>query len=93
MWPVVTDGVAWSLSQSVVIASTAKTAELIEMSFGLWTVVGPSNHVLDEGCTLAQPGKYDGTVRVCRRCSLVSNYFNHLLWPPCIADADIIFLP
>jgi len=56
MWPVVTDGVAWSLSQSVVIASTAKTAELIEMSFGLWTVVGPSNHVLDGGCTLAQPG-------------------------------------
>jgi len=47
MRPVVTIGVAWSLSQSVVIASTAKTAELIEMSFGSWSVVGPSNHVLD----------------------------------------------
>jgi len=21
------------------------------------------------------------------------NYFDHLLWPPCVADADIIFLP
>ena len=30
--------------------------------------------------------------RVRRRCGLMSNYFDHLLWPPCVADADIIFL-
>jgi len=23
----------------------------------------------------------------------MSNDFNHLLWPPCVADADIMFLP
>ena len=29
--------------------SPAKTAELIEMPFGLWTRVGPGNRVLDGG--------------------------------------------
>jgi len=33
----------------------AKTAELIEMSFLMWTRVGPRKHVLG-GCTLAPPG-------------------------------------
>jgi len=46
MWPVVTDRVVWSVSLSVTIVSPAKTAEAIEMSFGLWTRVGLSNHVL-----------------------------------------------
>ena len=32
---------------SVTIVSPAKTAEPIEMPFGLWTRVGPRNHVLD----------------------------------------------
>jgi len=39
MQPVVTDGVAWSVGLSVTIVSPAKTAELIEMSFGIWTWV------------------------------------------------------
>jgi len=29
------------------VMSPAKTAEPIEMSFGLWTQVGPRNHVVD----------------------------------------------
>ena len=29
------------------VVSPAKTAEPIEMSFGLWTRMGPRNHVLD----------------------------------------------
>ena len=37
--------------------SLAKTAKLIEILFGLWTPVGPRNHVLDGGpdlpCTRA----------------------------------------
>jgi len=33
--------------RSVTIVSPAKTAELIKMPFGLWTRVGPRNHVLD----------------------------------------------
>jgi len=29
------------------------------------------------GCTSAPPGEYDWTVRVWRRCGLMSNYFDH----------------
>jgi len=47
MGPVVTDGVVWSVSLSVTIVNPAKTPEPIEMPFGLWTRVGPVNHVLD----------------------------------------------
>jgi len=32
--------------------------------------------------TLAPPGEYDWTVHVQRRCGLMSNYFDHVLWPP-----------
>jgi len=32
------------------------------------------------GCTLAPPGEYDLTVRVRRRCGLMSNYFDHLFY-------------
>ena len=55
MRPTVTDRVAWSVCQSVGLSvgvtpvSPAKTAEPIEMPFGLRTQVGPGNHVLDEG--------------------------------------------
>ena len=45
MRPTVTDRVVWS----VTLASPAKTAEPIEMPFGLRTWVGPGNHVLDGG--------------------------------------------
>ena len=34
---------------SVTIVRPAKTAELIEMPFGLWDWMGPRNRVLDEG--------------------------------------------
>jgi len=37
----------------------AKTAEPIEILFRTWTRVGPVKHVLDGGCTLAQPGEHD----------------------------------
>ena len=45
--PIVTDRVAWSVGPSVTVVSCAKTAELIEMPFGL--TMGPRNHVLDVG--------------------------------------------
>jgi len=41
MRPIVTDRVAWSLGGSVTIVSPAKTAEPIEMQFGLKTQMGP----------------------------------------------------
>jgi len=50
MRPIVTDRVAWSVGlsvgQSVTLMSRAKTAEAIELPFGLRTRVGPRNHVL-----------------------------------------------
>jgi len=38
--------VPWSVCLLVTSVSPAKTAKLIEMPFGLWTWVGPRNHVL-----------------------------------------------
>ena len=52
MWPIATDvwrGLYVCLSVCVTDRYTAKTAGPIEMSFGRWDVVGPSNHVLDGG--------------------------------------------
>ena len=49
MRSIVTDRVAWSVGLSVTLVSPAKTAEPIEMPFGLRTRVGPRNHLLDCG--------------------------------------------
>ena len=38
-----------SVCLSLTIVSPAKTAEPIKMPFGLWTRMGPRNHVLDRG--------------------------------------------
>jgi len=46
MQPIVTDGVAWSVSLSDMNVNPEKMAEPIEMLFVLWTRVGPRNHVL-----------------------------------------------
>jgi len=45
MRPVATERVAWSVCLSVTAASCAKTAEPIDMPFGLRTWVGPRNNV------------------------------------------------
>ena len=49
MQSIVTDQVAWSICLTVTLVSPAKTVEPIEMQFGLRTLVGPRNHVLDGG--------------------------------------------
>jgi len=49
MRSIVTDRVAWSVCRSVTVVNNAKTAQLIEMPFGLRTRVGPRNHVLTAG--------------------------------------------
>ena len=49
MRSIVRDQVAWSVCQSVTLVSPAKTAEPIEMPFGLTTWLGPRDHVLDGG--------------------------------------------
>ena len=53
MWPIVTNRVAWSVFQSVTLVSPAKTAELIEMPFGLWARMHCRNHVLDGDVAMA----------------------------------------
>jgi len=56
----VIDGVARGLSVclSVTIVSPTNTAEPIEMPFGLWTRVGPINHVLYGGPDLHEKGQF-----------------------------------
>ena len=46
MWPIVTDGVAWSVCQSVCRSWSSALHEPIEMPFGMWTWVGSRNHIL-----------------------------------------------
>ena len=41
--------VVFSVGLCVTLVSPAKTAEPIEMPFGLWARIGPRNHVLDGG--------------------------------------------
>jgi len=75
MLPVVTERVVWSVGRSLTVVSPAKTAEPIEMSFGLRSREGPSNHVLDwcsddpmRGAVLGERGtrvKYRDRSRCC----------------------------
>jgi len=39
----------------------------------------PKEACIRQDCTLAPPGAHDWTIRVWRRCSLMSNYSDHLL--------------
>jgi len=51
MRPIVTDRVVWSVALSVglsvTLVSPAKTAESMEIPFGLWARMGRRNNVLD----------------------------------------------
>jgi len=61
MWAIVTDQGASSVGLSVTLVSAAKTAEPIEMPFGLRTGVGTGNHVLDGGPDLPMGrGNFEG---------------------------------
>jgi len=50
--------VGLSVGLSVTVVSRAKTAEPIEMSFGLRTWVGTKNHALDEGPDPHRKGQF-----------------------------------
>jgi len=59
MWFVVTDRVVWSVGLSVTVVP-AKTAEPIEMLFGLTVDYGgPKEARVRRRCTLASSGEYD----------------------------------
>jgi len=55
MQPFVTDWVAWSVCWFVCLQNTD---EPIEIPFGLRTLVGPRNHVLDEGPDPHEKGQF-----------------------------------
>jgi len=74
MRTIVTDVVAWSVGRSVCHdrefcknGSTDRDA-VLDMDSD-----GPK-----QGCTFAQPGEYDRSVHVQRRCGLISNFFDNL---------------
>ena len=74
--------------------SCAKIAEPIDMPFRLWTSMGPIKYVLHASANWCSLGNtIEPSVCNSDAAAFLSNYFNHLLWPPCVADADIIFLP
>ena len=71
---------------SVMIWSPAKTAEPIELLFGLWTWVGQRNHVFDGGPDPPWKGRGQfwgggNTIHVRQWCGLLSNYFDYLFYP------------
>jgi len=47
-----------AVGRSVTIVTPVKTAEPIEMMFGLWTLVGPRKHMLDGGPDPRGKGQY-----------------------------------
>ena len=59
---VVCRSVCLSVGLSVTLVSPAKTAEPIEMPFGLWAWMGPRNHVLD------------GNAEVLRNVAMATNF-------------------
>jgi len=65
MRPIVADGVAWSVCLSVgryvTVLSPAKTAEPIEISFGVWTQVDPKKPRIRWGSgSPMRRGNFDG---------------------------------
>ena len=74
MRPMATELVAWSVCVFVCVRNgeeSCKTAEPIEMPFGMWVRMGPSNHVLDRSVEsppgegeILEAGKY-GHAQAC----------------------------
>jgi len=62
--------------------SSAETAELIDLPFGLWTRVDRRKHEFSRIHQVApmcpSPDECDRSVHMQWRCSLMSNYFDHL---------------
>jgi len=64
--------------------SCTKTAEPIDLPFGLWTLVSRRKHAFKHIRQVALLCEYNSTVRLRRRCGLMSNYFEHLLCYMCV---------
>jgi len=57
----------------------AKTAEAVEMSFRMWTWVGPRKHVLDGGAHWRHMVNTIEPSMCGISAAFLSNYFDHLL--------------
>ena len=86
MRSIVTDQVVWSVGRSVTLVSPAKTAEPIEMPFGLWAGMGPRNHVLVgspemlRDVAMATMGSA-WRIRLNRPCAAAMRPYVKLFWP------------
>jgi len=69
-----------------VVICVKKTAEPIEMPFGMWNRVRPRKHVLD-GVTLALPSMFSSDA------TFLSNYFNRFFIICRSAEKTVILLP
>ena len=69
--------------RSVTVVSPAKTAEPIEMPFGLKTRVGPRKHVLGGGAHWHNLANTNGPAMCGCDAAFLSNYFHHLLLLSC----------
>ena len=77
MRPTVADRVTWTVCLSVTVMSPPKTAEPIEMPFGLWTRVGRRKYVLHGAhwrhlANTIEPSLCGGDAVLCR---LIFNHF------------------
>ena len=59
--------------------SCAKTAEAIDMSYGMWTQAGPRTHVLAEGAHWRNLANTSEPFMCGGNAAFLSNYFDHLL--------------
>ena len=70
--------------------SRTRTAEPINLSFGLWTRVGRRKRMFNRICQVAPMcPQYQWIVHVQQRCGLLSNYFDHLS-PLCLQCFDTV---
>jgi len=72
--------------------SCAKTAELIEMLFGMWTRVGgpKAPSVSWEPRSLKEKGQFGGGVGASLQCSLSSKFLGHFYLTVTVADMVVI---
>jgi len=64
----------------IVKYNCAKTAEPIEMSFGIWTRAGPRKQAIDEGAHWRLVANTtEPYIRGGSDAAFLSNYFDHLL--------------
>jgi len=68
--------VCLSVGLSVTLVSPAEIAEPIDMSFGMWTWVGPRKHVLDKDARCRNRANTIGPSMCGSNAAFLSNFFD-----------------